>query len=327
MAVRNTPKLADLLRKFEEARQKTAGEIVVAPEDVLAPQAAVTPTAAVPSAPAVEAVPAVSTAEEVAAAAQQVKEASSQVVDAKETLKAVTDEFINEHTAALKKEAQIFGELFAASCMEQMNKTAALQQIEQNAYAVTVDAFTGADDEADIMQKTAAVYDEAYFTTLAKFAGLDSPEELQAAMAESPETLPPEVVNAVMGASGGMPDESMEEDLEEPNEEEVDKSDAPTAVADTLAEAAHAASTNAAAIKSIAEAADALTAEGDYAEDAAEDAGGEGAEAAAAAEALGLPTEAAIADSYVDEQGNVDLPKIASQAYDNVMAYMANGVR
>lgn len=291
----------------------------MAPEDVLAPQAAVTPTAAVPSAPAVEAVPAVSTAEEVAAAAQQVKEASSQVVDAKETLKAVTDEFINEHTAALKKEAQIFGELFAASCMEQMNKTAALQQIEQNAYAVTVDAFTGADDEADIMQKTAAVYDEAYFTTLAKFAGL--------AMAESPETLPPEVVNAVMGASGGMPDEGMEEDLEEPNEEEVDKSDAPTAVADTLAEAAHAASTNAAAIKSIAEAADALTAEGDYAEDAAEDAGGEGAEAAAAAEALGLPTEAAIADSYVDEQGNVDLPKIANQAYDNVMAYMANGVR
>ena len=45
------------------------------------------------------------------------------------------------------------------------------------------------------------------------------------------------------------------------------------------------------------------------------------------AEALGLPTEAAIADSYVDEQGTVDLPKIANQAYDNVMAYMANGVR
>lgn len=321
MAARNTPKLADLLRKFEEARQKTAGEIVMAPEDALAtPQAAVAPTAAVPSAPAVEAVPAASTAEEVAAAAQQVEEASSQVVDAKETLKAVTDEFINEHTAALKKEAQIFGELFAASCMEQMNKTAALQQIEQNAYAVTVDAFTSEANEAGIMQKTAAVYDEAYFTTLAKFAGLDSPEELQAALAESPEALPPEVVNAAVAASGDMPDEDLEEDLGEAGGAEGGEPAAPAAVADALAEAANAASTNAEAIKSIAEAADALTAEGDYTEDAED-------EAAAAADALGLPAEAPIAGSYVDEQGNVDLPKIASQAYDNVMAYMANGVR
>ena len=46
-----------------------------------------------------------------------------------------------------------------------------------------------------------------------------------------------------------------------------------------------------------------------------------------AATALGLPAEAPIADSYIDEAGNVDLPKIAGQAYDNVMAYMANGVR
>lgn len=320
MAVRNTPKLTDILNKLAAARQKTAGELVVPPEGVVpsAPVSDVAPVvpAAAP-APAVETAPPASTAGEVAAAAQQVKEASSQVVDAKETLKAVTNEFINEHTAALKKEAQVFGELFAASCMEQMNKTAALRQIEQNAYAVTVDAFTSGADEADIMQKTAAVYDEAYFTTLAKFAGLDSPEELQAVMAENPKALPPEVVNAAMSASTDVPEEALEEE-----DEMEDTPAAPAAVADALAEAASAASTNAEAIKSIAEAADALTAEGEYAED-----GDDELAEAAAADALGLPAEAPIADSYVDEEGNIDLPKIAAQAYDNVMAYMANGVR
>ena len=73
-----------------------------------------------------------------------------------------------------------------------------------------------------------------------------------------------------------------------------------------------------------------LAAEGEYAEDdeAYEDAvDGVDGEALGAAEALGLPAEAPIAGSYVDDEGNIDLPKIASQAYDNVIAYLANGVR
>lgn len=341
MAARNTPKLADLLRKFEEAQQKTAGEPVPTSGDAV-PQAA----------PVTEPASTAPTAEKVAAAEQtreaetQAGDAAGQVVDAKEALKAVTDEFVNEHNAALKKEAQIFGELFAASCMEQMNKVAALQQVEQNAYATTVDALSAV-NEAELMNKTAAIYDEAYFTTLAKFAGLESPEELQSILAGSPESLPPEVLNAVMAASGDAPEAGGDvvtgpeagnaEAGEALTEDAPDEPEAPgqNTVVDALTEAASAASTNAKAIKSIAEAADALAAEGDY--DEGDHAGegtydGEGdympdAGVIDAATALGLPAEAPIADSYIDEAGNVDLPKIAGQAYDNVMAYMANGVR
>lgn len=335
MAARNTPKLADLLRKFEEAQQKTAGEPVPTSGDAVPQAAPVTEPAS--TAPTAEKVAA---AEQTREAENQAGDAAGQVVDAKEALKAVTDEFVNEHTAALKKEAQIFGELFAASCMEQMNKVAALRQVEQNAYATTVDALSAV-NEAELMNKTAAIYDEAYFTTLAKFAGLESPEELQSILAGSPESLPPEVLNAALAASGDAPEAGGDvvtgpeagnaEAGEALTEDAPDEPEAPgqNTVVDALTEAASAASTNAKAIKSIAEAADALAAEGNYDEG---DHAGEGAympDAGVidAATALGLPAEAPIADSYIDEAGNVDLPKIAGQAYDNVMAYMANGVR
>lgn len=349
MAVRNTPKLTEILKKFQEAQRKTATELAATPEGIVsqAPASAddtVQDSAVLAS--AADSVPPVSTAGD-AAAAQEVKAASEQVVDAKEALKAVTDDFINEHTAALKKEAQVFGELFAASCIDRMNKTAALQQAEQDAYLTTLETFGSWHDETELMNKTAAIYDEAYFTTLAKYAGLESVEELQAALAETPEALPPEVINAALAASGidpmtvknidGKEDEEELDEAEDSEEGsgEEDESDeeeeAPRAtVADALAEAANAASSNAAAIKSIAEAADALAAEGEYAEDdeAYEDAvDGVDGEALGAAEALGLPAEAPIAGSYVDDEGNIDLPKIASQAYDNVIAYLANGVR
>lgn len=335
MAARNTPKLADLLRKFEEAQQKTAGEPVPTSGDAVPQAAPVTEPAS--TAPTAEKVAA---AEQTKEAENQAGDAAGQVVDAKEALKAVTDEFVNEHTAALKKEAQIFGELFAASCMEQMNKVAALQQVEQNAYATTVDALSAV-NEAELMNKTAAIYDEAYFTTLAKFAGLESPEELQSILAGSPESLPPEVLNAALAASGDAPEaggdvvtgpEAGNAEAGEALTEDVpDEPEAPgqNTVVDALTEAASAASTKAKAIKSIAEAADALATEGNYDEG---DHDGEGtympdAGVIDAATALGLPAEAPIADSYIDEAGNVDLPKIAGQAYDNVMAYMANGVR
>ena len=335
MAARNTPKLADLLRKFEEAQQKTAGEPVPTSGDAVPQAAPVTEPAS--TAPTAEKVAA---AEQTKEAENQAGDAAGQAVDAKEALKAVTDEFVNEHTAALKKEAQIFGELFAASCMEQMNKVAALRQVEQNAYATTVDALSAV-NEAELMNKTAAIYDEAYFTTLAKFAGLESPEELQSILAGSPESLPPEVLNAALAASGDAPEAGGDvvtgpeagnaEAGEALAEDAPDEPEAPgqNTVVDALTEAASAASTNAKAIKSIAEAADALAAEGNYDEG---DHDGEGAympDAGVidAATALGLPAEAPIADSYIDEAGNVDLPKIAGQAYDNVMAYMANGVR
>ena len=230
--------------------------------------------------------------------------------------------------------------------MEQMNKVAALQQVEQNAYATTVDALSAV-NEAELMNKTAAIYDEAYFTTLAKFAGLESPEELQSILAGSPESLPPEVLNAALAASGDAPEAGGDvvtgpeagnaEAGEALTEDAPDEPEAPgqNTVVDALTEAASAASTNAKAIKSIAEAADALAAEGNYDEgdhDGEGDYAGEGtympdAGVIDAATALGLPAEAPIADSYIDEAGNVDLPKIAGQAYDNVMAYMANGVR
>ena len=116
MAARNTPKLADLLRKFEEAQQKTAGEPVPTSGDAVPQAAPVTePASTAPTAEKVAAAEQTKEAEnQTKEAENQAGDAAGQVVDAKEALKAVTDEFVNEHTAALKKEAQIFGELFAA---------------------------------------------------------------------------------------------------------------------------------------------------------------------------------------------------------------------
>lgn len=70
MAARNTPKLADLLRKFEEAQQKTAGEPVPTSGDAV-PQAA----------PVTEPASTAPTAEKVAAA-EQTREAENQAGDA-----------------------------------------------------------------------------------------------------------------------------------------------------------------------------------------------------------------------------------------------------
>lgn len=109
-----------------------------------------------------------------------VPEADQRVVDAAAALKNVADEFIEEHTESLAKEAALFGQLFAASCMQEMNKTAALQGATEEAYAVAANALNGAYQE-DGMNKLAQVYDEAWRSTMAKIAGFEDDDEMEEA--------------------------------------------------------------------------------------------------------------------------------------------------
>lgn len=242
MATRKTPSMTDILEQFRQAQSKTASDPEACPEEGAC--APVTPEeVAAAEAAEAAAVEAPATADDVAAAADAVEAAQEAVVDAKETLQEVADEFINEHTAALKKEAQVFGELFAASVMGHMNKQATLQNIEQDAYAFTRNALGG----QSALEKCAAVYDQAYMITMAKIAGYDSPEEMQEALGYEDQLTPEDMaaMTAQMPEEGPAPEAELEPEPEP----------AVGPVAAALEAAAEAAEANSEAIEAIAEAA------------------------------------------------------------------------
>lgn len=139
MPERTNPSLSDILNNFRAAREKplnkTANDGEIDPG--MPGSGTMDPTLTPQEAPLPEGCESGACAEgetgvgDLAAAAQQLdeagevaNEAQEQVVDAAEALKAVADEFIEERAGTIAKEAQLFGQLFAASCMEQMNKTA-----------------------------------------------------------------------------------------------------------------------------------------------------------------------------------------------------------
>jgi hypothetical protein len=247
MAIRKNPSISEILSKFNSAMQKTAEDMEPAPEG-----AAVCPVcgdpacdgscaAAAGAAPA-EACPACGDpacdgscahdaegvhSDDVAEAAHALEDATAnaeaaqaEVAEAKEVLQDLADEFINEHTASLKKEAQVFGQLFAASCLEEMNKTAALQDASANAYSLTsqvcdaqllqktaAEAYDIAmaavrgvpfEDEGLSLEKQASLYTEAYRTVMAKMAGFDEPEEMEEAAGQE---LSPEEMAAIVAAA------------------------------------------------------------------------------------------------------------------------------
>lgn len=312
MALRKKPNLTDILAQFQAARQKEASEEDDIP--VAESEAVLIDTDHVLD----EDIG--TTSEDVAEAAQNVEDAQAEVVNAKETLKAVAGDFINEHNASLKKEAQIFGELFAVSCMEHMNKTASFMDIEHNAYHNVLDEIY----RQDLLHKCAAVYDESYMMTMSRIAGFKSPQEFQ--KAAGLEDMSPEDMAALMADQGSEPDDGDYEDgegaLEGLSEEELlelarqmssgEDQEEESPLADALESAADAAESNAEAIQAIAEAARMLSGAG------ADDAVLEAANLLED-EAAEDPAEAPIADSYMDENGDVNLPGIQEQAYANVM--------
>lgn len=173
MAEKKSLSLSDILNSFKSTMEKTAeGEMPAAD-----PAAAAAP---------VEAAPAVDS-NALAEAAQLLEatdaQATAEVADAAQTLQQVADEFIAQHTDALGKEAALFGQIFAASCMEEMNKTAALNDRRDQAYAFVMDAASPYTADGGLKKEAQEeVCRNSYFTVMAKIAGYDDPEELEAAL-------------------------------------------------------------------------------------------------------------------------------------------------
>lgn len=240
MPERTNPSLSDILNNFRAAREKPLNKTANASVDngEIDP-GMVDPALAPQEAPLPEGCECGECAEEetgvgdLAAAAQQLdeageaaSEAQEQVVDAAEALKAVADEFIEERAGTIAKEAQLFGQLFAASCMEQMNKTAQMQEREVQAYNLAANALAGNTPLENSMsltqsnelplEKAAAlyngVYDEAWRVAMAKLAGFDDPEEMEEAAGQE---LSPEEIAAIVAA---VQEEAGEEEQAEEDE-------------------------------------------------------------------------------------------------------------
>ena len=342
MAVRKNPSLSDVLAAFRNAQVKTAEEEL--PAEAAAPEAA-----AVEAAP--EACPECGSPDgvcvceqhtevgELAAAAealdaashnadeaeQVAEEAKEEVAEAKDALKAVADDFINEHTASLKKEAQVFGQLFAASCLEEMNKTAALQDAQENAYSAAAEALNANSlqkcaEEAymkvqdalnDVpMVKQAAMYEEAYRMVMAKLAGFDDPEAMEAAAGQE---LTPEDMAAIVAAQQEEESEP-EPESESESEAEPEATEGGEAPEDPLAGLSE--EEIAAIAAQLAEENGEEKAEGEASEEEPD-----GTSPEAVAEAANLLAAAREAENAEDEgeegkTASVKLDKTASAAYD-----------
>ncbi len=190
MPERANPSLSDILNTFRKSMVKTAGE------GEMADPAAVDPYLADPAqqyaeephpedCDCPECVPSADV-DDLAQAAQNLDEARAQadmaeeqVVDAAGALQAIADDFIEERTETISKEAQLFGQLFAASCMEQMNKTAQLKEREARAYELASNAIAESGMNKVAAQQLNAVYDQAWRVSMAKLAGFDSAEEME----------------------------------------------------------------------------------------------------------------------------------------------------
>lgn len=190
MPERENPSLSDILNTFRKSMSKTAGE------EGMADPAAVDPSQTAPAAqntgvqhpegcecpecvPAAEVDDLAQAAQNLDDARAQADMAEEQVVDAAGALKAIADDFIEERTETISKEAQLFGQLFAASCMEQMNKTAQLQEREARAYELASNAIAENGMNKVAAEQLNGVYDEAWRVSMAKLAGFDSSEEME----------------------------------------------------------------------------------------------------------------------------------------------------
>lgn len=225
MATRKNPSLSDILNSFREAQAKVAS-------DELAPleEAQACTTCGGEGCPECVDEDALSSAvaalEDAGAVADmanaEADNAEAGLVDAAEALKEVADDFIAEHTDDMAKEAQLFGQLFAASCMEQMNKVASLQQVQEEAYALAqsqlmkcaAESYDYASESLG-MEKRAALFQETYRQVMAKFAGYEDAEELDEAAGHelSPEELAAIVAERVQADDDAEGDNALAEAL------------------------------------------------------------------------------------------------------------------
>ena len=142
MPVKNTQQtITSILNAFRNDLNKVAEE---APEDAVI---VATEEGEEESCPVQEA------AEEFSEAVENAEDSGEKAVAAAETLKNIAQDYIDNHDEALKKEAAVFGEIFA------------------DAFAARMDALQKTASEDALLEKMAAIYDEAYLTVLQKLAG------------------------------------------------------------------------------------------------------------------------------------------------------------
>lgn len=321
VAVKQSPKLSDILARFRAAQQKTAAEgDEMPPEEMMPPNEGGYPPqddggygpedaegGEYPEDDGEgggyddadydddgeydEGEDAPVSAADVAEAAQAVEETENELVDAKETLQGVAEDFINEHTAALAKEAQLFGEIFASSVVDTMNRQNMLNSIEKTAYDTTIGAvaYNGLSNSAS------SCYSEAYVETMAKIAGYDDAEEMaeDMGMEDAPAEELAEAIADYTDSAGNLSDEAVD-DLAEDLADNLDDDDLED-LADALYEEA-----------GVDDDDDCEDCDDDDYDDEDDDDEDE-------------DVEPGIVDSYVDEDGDVNLPAIEDEAYENTM--------
>ncbi len=239
MATRKNPSLSDILKSFREVQVKTANEELADPAACPSCGGAGCPDC--PEAPDTATEDALGAAvavlenagAEADAANAEADNAEAELVDAAEALKEVADEFIAEHTDDLAKEAQLFGQLFASSCMEQMGKEASLREVQEQAYAAAASALNSnllqkcAAETYEIasqslgMDKQAALFGETYRQVMAKLAGFEDAEEMDEAAGHE---LSPEELAAIVAAQNEQDEDedgAAEEALANMSDEEI----------------------------------------------------------------------------------------------------------
>lgn len=262
-------------------------------------------------------------------AAKRVADNTEKLDGAAEALKAIAKEAADNHEASIQKEAQVFGHMFAATVLDEFEKSAQVSAAETSAYSAVMDKIAS-EDLSEELQKVA---EEAYVMCLVKMA-YDSgyaavPQEgegSQGGMPLNPAMAP--AGNAPQGMSPGnplMPQAGGPEELAE--EEAAAQAAAQEEAAAQEAAAQEAAAQEAEAAQAAAANTEALTAATGAVQDAAQAAKSvaQAAQAAvqAATSAPAAPAAVAAPEAEPQEEELAEaLPKVAHEAYMATMEYL-----
>jgi hypothetical protein len=103
-------------------------------------------------------------------AAQVIAEASKDQVAAVESLKEIAKQASENENTLLKKEASMFGKIFAKSLVSTLEKKALEEEVFSGAYASTMESI----EDAKLSKYAEEVYTDSYINTLSTLAALES---------------------------------------------------------------------------------------------------------------------------------------------------------
>lgn len=300
MAERKSPSLTEVLNAF----RKEADELMPVQQAPMEQQqmqpmyAAPAPEPVTPTSPIVQAAKQiVEAAREVEMTEDNIQNASARMAGnaqklegAADVLKSIAKEASLKHEEAMYKEASLFGQIFATTVLDEFQKQAQMDSVQEEAYAITMDKL--ASDELEPMLDKVA--EEAYALCLTKLAfdggyGAvtpegEAPQQMQQQMPEQMPTAP----QGPMDPNSPFPPQQYAE--QEPEPQYIEQAPQQSSQLEEATAAAHSA-----------------------------------AEAArSAAEAARAAVEAATQGSSPEQASEVAeaLPKVAHEAYMATMEYM-----